>query len=168
MSALGWAALGLAFAWMLLAAKAHGRQLRLERELVGLDFTDFRNPPPEVARLWKAERKRFWPLVGLSLLGYGLVLALADSFGVAANLASSTRVGGLLSAIGVAALVAMSVSFLVTGLLSLGRLRRAAVPQMDKLWATRGAWLNLALRGSAALWGVVVAVGLVVGALLFA
>jgi len=123
MSGLGWAVAGLAFAWMLLAAKAHGRQLRLERELRGLEFTDFRHVPPEVEALWVAERRRFWPQVA----AYGLAFALLAWRVDGANLvAGSPPWLRALSALAVAFLVAMSLAFAVTGLMSLARLRRDA------------------------------------------
>lgn len=107
---VAWLLLGMALvAWILLAAKAHGRQIRLEREAKGVMSVDFRGSnPPEVVALWRRDRLVFWPtMVGLSLalVAVGLVLgdvelavagvpmAFAMSF-VVAGLASWSRLGG--------------------------------------------------------------------------
>lgn len=53
----------------LLAAKVHGRALRLEREAMGVMHVTFGGGPganpPEVEALWSADRWRFWPLTGV-------------------------------------------------------------------------------------------------------
>jgi hypothetical protein len=58
-------------ALFLLAAKAHGRELRIEREAAGFPHVVFGAPdnPPFVEALWHRERIYFWALtVGLALL----------------------------------------------------------------------------------------------------
>src|SRR5690348_13626125 len=45
------------------AAKAHGRHLRLERELFGIWEVDFREPGnPWIVARWRHERRLFWVL----------------------------------------------------------------------------------------------------------
>jgi hypothetical protein len=45
----------------LLSAKAHGRELRLERQAAGVAHVVFgAQNPPVVEALWRAERTRFW------------------------------------------------------------------------------------------------------------
>jgi hypothetical protein len=55
----------------LTAAKAHGRELRLEREAAGVFHVVFGGEnPPLVEALWRAERARFWiatPVVAVAL-----------------------------------------------------------------------------------------------------
>src|SRR5262249_34883511 len=60
----------------LLAAKIHGRQLRLEREAHGVRSVVFggRNPPV-VEAIWRAERLRFWTLAPTLALATGLALS---------------------------------------------------------------------------------------------
>jgi hypothetical protein len=60
-----------AIALFLVAAKTHGRQLRLEREKAGYHSVNFGGEnPPFVESLWNAERWRFWPLtIALALIG---------------------------------------------------------------------------------------------------
>src|SRR5438034_2845345 len=51
------------FAAFLAAAKSHGRQLRLERELAGYWEVRFGGTnPPFVAALWRRDRVRFWAI----------------------------------------------------------------------------------------------------------
>src|SRR6476619_4804412 len=56
----------------LTAAKAHGRELRLERVAAGVDHVVFGGQNPAlVESLWKAERVRFWiaaPLLAAALI----------------------------------------------------------------------------------------------------
>jgi len=113
---------------VLLAAKVHGRQLRLERAAMGLGgAVDFAAPPPAVALLWRRDRIRYWitlPALALALpaLGAGLRLAWPQAL--------------LLALVG-----APTLSFAALGLDSA---RRAAQPRAT--WAWWGA-LALALAG---------------------
>lgn len=79
MTALGYGAASLAT--FLLAAKAHGRELRLEREAAGILRVVFGGDNPAfVDALWAAERLRFWiatPLLSLTL-AVALVIAGAS------------------------------------------------------------------------------------------
>jgi hypothetical protein len=66
------AALVVASACLFLtAAKAHGRELRLEREAAGVFHVVFGGQnPPVVEAIWRAERARFWistPIVAVAL-----------------------------------------------------------------------------------------------------
>jgi hypothetical protein len=65
----------------LLAAKAHGRELRLEREAAGVPHVVFGGQnPPMVESLWRSERARFW--VATPILAAGLAaLVLARGAG---------------------------------------------------------------------------------------
>ncbi len=50
------------------SAKTHGRQVRLERELVGIDNVDFRRETqnhPWVEELWRKDRVHYWTRAGL-------------------------------------------------------------------------------------------------------
>jgi hypothetical protein len=62
-------------ATFILAAKAHGRELRLERVVAGIQQVTFGGDNPAfVDALWTAERTRFW--VATPLLSVILVVAL--------------------------------------------------------------------------------------------
>lgn len=132
-------ALGLGLATVLLAAKAHGRQVRLEREHAGYHEVVFGGDnPPFVTALWRRDRVRFWTafpaLAGLLFValfarhGWGLHLALAPTWG----------------AVG---------AFALAGLRSLASLRRAVRERPPD-----AAWQREAARGSV-LWWALVAVG---------
>jgi hypothetical protein len=65
-SAVQWFA---TIALFLTAAKAHGRELRIERQALGAEHVVFGGSnPPVVTALWRAERVRFWtvtPIVAI-------------------------------------------------------------------------------------------------------
>lgn len=67
----------LAVAAVAVAAKAHGRQVRLRREAEGVLAVDFRGPnPPVVEGIWRRDRAGFWSVfvvVGVALAGLGAV-----------------------------------------------------------------------------------------------
>lgn len=65
-----WIAIGLSGAAFLAAAKAHGRQVRIERELAGYWRVEFagRNPP-FVLDLWRRDRIVLWSLAAAVLVG---------------------------------------------------------------------------------------------------
>lgn len=58
-----------------IAAKAHGRELRLEREANGVTHVVFGGQnPPAVEAIWSAERRRFWVLAPVLAGALALVL----------------------------------------------------------------------------------------------
>lgn len=64
----------LGIAAFIAAAKSHGRQLRLERQLAGyINVTFGGENPPFVEALWRRDRYRYWAVV-VALLVAGLVL----------------------------------------------------------------------------------------------
>lgn len=117
---------------LLAAAKAHGRELRLERVALGFEHAVFggQNPPP-VEALWQAERLRFWVLT--PVLSLALLTALR-----------ARGAGAGLAALGALAW-APSVMFAALGVASLAR---AGVGREG-------------LAGSVAWWSVVVVAGAV-------
>jgi hypothetical protein len=125
------ALIGLSVALFLVAAKTHGRQLRLEREKAGYMSVVFGGKNPEfVEALWRAERWRFWPLAAaLALLGLLLFHKSA-----------------LLAALAIASW-APSLSFFITGILSA---RRA------QLLGANLSWFALTLVAAALLLGLLV------------
>ncbi|HUR67902.1 MAG TPA: hypothetical protein VM370_01545 [Candidatus Thermoplasmatota archaeon] len=60
-----WLGALVGIAALLVSAKAHGRQVRLEREAAGYHSVEFGGTNPAfVEALWRRDRLRFWPLVG--------------------------------------------------------------------------------------------------------
>lgn len=119
-------------ATFILAAKAHGRELRLEREAAGIMRVVFGGDNPVfVDALWAAERLRFW--IATPLLSLTLAVALI--------IAGASR-----STIAFASLLwAPSLVFMVLGLSSIARtggLERA------ELGASVG-WWSLVVGGFA-------------------
>lgn len=165
-------ALGIALSvgLLLLAAKSHGRQVRLERELLGHFHASFGRQaqnPPEVEAIWRRDRIRFWstyPLAAAALasLVVGFHVSGDQGFFRAARLPGSIAI--------VLLLWAPVVAFAVAGLSSAARFRRrlreSAPPypqRVAQVLAERSAWYAAARRGSYLYW-----VGVFVGAALVA
>lgn len=71
-----------ALALILAAAKAHGRQLRLERQQAGHPEADFRGPnDPWVESLWRNDRVGFWS-VAFGLGGAALAWSMYSAGGL--------------------------------------------------------------------------------------
>jgi len=76
-------ALALGLATFLAAAKTHGRQLRLERELAGYWSVTFGGQnPPFVETLWRRERPIFWGLAAFLGMATGGDRAVAQRSGI--------------------------------------------------------------------------------------
>ena len=76
------ALLGVGIAATLVAAKAHGRQVRLEREREGYHEVVFGGSnPPFVEALWRRDRVRFWAAFPLLLAFAAALLWLAWGMG---------------------------------------------------------------------------------------
>jgi hypothetical protein len=152
------AALLLSLALLLAAAKAHGRQVRLERELEGHREVVFGGDnPPFVEALWRRDRRRFWTVVPLAALAMGAWLWLGD--------AGRAPLPGLFArdptfGLSLAALVLwpLTAGFLVAGVRSAAHLRARLRerPDADPAWR-REAW-----RGSVRWWSLVAALALAV------
>jgi hypothetical protein len=125
-------------ATFILAAKAHGRELRLEREAAGILRVVFGGENPVfVETLWAAERLRFW--IATPLLALTLAVALV--------IAGASR-----STIAFASLLwAPSVVFMVLGLSSIvraGGCERAGLSGSVGWWALMvGGFALVALLG---------------------
>lgn len=123
-----WLAALASVALVLASAKAHGRQIRLEREREGYHSVVFGGDnPPFVEALWRADRVRFWTFTPPAALALGAWAWIAR---------------GEPAAVGVALLLAPAAGFAFAGLLSLRRLWRRGPP---RAWArASAAWWSLA------------------------
>lgn len=118
---------------MLLAAKAHGRQVRLEREQMGIHHVEFGGTnPPEVEALWRRDRRRFWPTTALAFFALAAWAYAADVGFPAPALWRSDPTFGL--SLLVLPLWAMTVGFVATGLRSLAALRDDAGRRSSYAW----------------------------------
>jgi hypothetical protein len=153
----GWLSVLAAVPALVLAAKAHGRQIRLERELAGYEDVDFRGEnAPFVEALWTRDRRILWP-------GFGLLLLVAVALAMLRGLPPTPLTGGDAIPAGLLLLGWPFIgAFYVAGLASLARYQRARaaaepakVPADAQLAAVRGsvAWWTLAAV-VAALWWV--------------
>lgn len=129
----------------ILSAKAHGRQIRLERELEGHHHVVFGTGtnPPYVEALWRADRVRFWSIVvGVAVTILGLY-ALSRAQGWRWPFMH----GGGASVAWLAVWGSMVTAFLTCGLWSLMRFRSAV---SAKLAGTVDAeWVSESFQGSA-------------------
>lgn len=131
----------LAAAAVLAAAKAHGRQVRLERERAGFDEVDFMaDNPPFVEHLWERDRRIYWPAFAVAGLAVGAFRVATRGWALEVALDSLA-----------AALLA---GFFVAGLASV---RRFALAQES---ARPPEWVRAAWRGSAAWWSLAVLLAL--------
>jgi hypothetical protein len=148
--ALVWAG---SLALFLASAKAHGRQLRLERERAGYFEVVFGGKNPAfVEGLWKQERLLYWSLAG-ALCAFALAYAVAaqrfawrSPFRPAGDLPPPFWLLPLWGGIW-----PMCAAFTFTGVLSVWRLRMALTsgPAADRRW------LAAARLGSVGWWGLV-------------
>ena len=164
---LFWIELGLGVVLLFLSAKAHGRQIRLERELEGYMEVDFmKENPPWVEALWRKDRRRYWAtvpiaIVVLLLLGF---LTLPPRFGT--EPLGNPIIGTLLLA---GFLWPLVVAFTSNGIQSALRLRKSlghdtgAGGRRTRLDGERGLWLRAAVRGTVGYWGLVVGLGAIAG-----
>jgi hypothetical protein len=124
----------------LIAAKSHGRQIRVERELAGHFSVSFGTKNhPFVEALWQRERVVYWSLAALFALLSVAYLVLAPGLGW-----PLPSLGGW--ALPVAALWAMTSAFVLSGLLTFGRLVVAKLAPAEVLLGSAGWWaLTIAL-----------------------
>ena len=135
----------------LVASKAHGRQLRLERELAGHWHVTFGAPNhPFVEALWQRERTIYWSIAAALILAAITYLVLAPRLSWPLPLTprgERSWWGGIPMMIW-----PFVVAFTVTGLMSLTRLLRATTSAADSTW------LNQAMWGSAGWWALTLVV----------
>jgi len=143
--------LGLAVTTFLVAAKAHGRQLRLERELAGFFNVTFRARNPDwVEAFWSRERLFFWILAAVLFAITIGIRTLASRFDVPFAevwLAASPSWAGALVLHVILPLVG---AFMGTGLVSFAR---AALSSR----AFEANQVNTVLWGSLFWWGLTLA-----------
>jgi hypothetical protein len=127
----------------LVAAKAHGRQVRLERERAGHTRVVFGGDnPPFVEALWKRDRIRYWAAAAIAFAVAAVLVLVASSSGLPRPLG-----GGALGAAWTMLFLPLVTGFVVCGTASLaGFLTTRAV---DPRFTTE------ALPGSAAWWSIV-------------
>jgi len=159
---LFWIELGLGVVLLFLSAKAHGRQIRLERELQGYMEVDFmKENPPWVEALWRKDRRRYWATVPVAiavllLLG---VLTLPLRFGT--EPLGNPMLGTILLA---GFLWPLVVAFTSNGIQSALRLRAALIqdardrPEGTPHHPESTPWRRAARRGTITYWALVLAI----------
>ena len=159
MASARWLVFALGVATFLAAAKTHGRQIRLERELAGYwDVTFGAQNPPFVEALWRRERLLYWTIVVVVAFGTVGFRLLAPRF------AWSLREGApsgrsFIGVVFLHVLAPLTVAFIATGLLSLARFAFAARAGLSVTGEHPQNWLLHAAWGSAGWWVLTVAMG---------
>jgi hypothetical protein len=160
---LFWIELGFGVALIFLTAKAHGRQIRLEREREGYMEVDFmKENPPWVEALWRKDRRRYWVtfVLAIVILTEAGLLTLPTRFGtepLGNPILGTILLTGLLWP--------LVVAFTSNGLQSAFRLRTALVQRgrgrkgNDPARPESSAWGRAAFLGSIGYWALTVAIG---------
>ncbi len=164
-----WIELGLGVILLYLTAKAHGRQIRLEREFEGYMEVDFmKENPPWVEALWRKDRRRFWPTFAVAtvVLSATGLLVLPGRFGTEPF--GNPFLGAVLLT---GFLWPIVIAFTSNGIQSALRLRTTLSRetsighQRASVHRKEGPWARSALRGTLEYWGSVI--GLAAIAVLF-
>lgn len=155
-----WLTAFFSLALMLVAAKVHGRQIRLERELEGYMTVDFRaDNPPWVEALWRRDRIAYWIVyavaAGACLLVFGGLFAVDRESQVAAWWGIPESAALTWSTLAVALLPwSLTIAFVVNAATSLRRFRRAlaeprdGMPRRVQVQRDRREWYSEARRGT--------------------
>jgi hypothetical protein len=160
---LFWIELGLGIVLLFLSAKAHGRQIRLERELEGYTEVDFMKENPSwVEALWRKDRRRFWPTFGLTIA----VLSAAGLLILPARFGTEPLGSPILGAVLLAGFLwPLVVAFTSNGIQSAIRLRTALSriergrPEGTPAHSESSMWRRAALRGTIGYWAFVFTIG---------
>jgi uncharacterized BrkB/YihY/UPF0761 family membrane protein len=144
------------FLALVAAAKVHGRQLRLERELHGYWHVEFggANNPAWVESFWRRDRFRFWSLVALLAAAFGALALVVgpNTPGVPLRSAVPPAAWRLAFALLGALLWAPIFTFLGLGALSAGRVQRLLRAPPPELPTPHHGWREAARRGSLLWW----------------
>jgi hypothetical protein len=121
-----WVVFATSLTAFFVAAKSHGRQLRLERELAGFDRVTFGGTnPPYVESLWRNDRVHYWRTFPVLLTFFLAGLIVSRSSSISLPFPDETRESQLLAWAALSFLWAFVWSFTLVGLASAVRLRRS-------------------------------------------
>jgi hypothetical protein len=158
MASARWLVFALGVATFLAAAKTHGRQVRLERELAGYWHVTFgAQNPPFVETLWRRERLLYWAIVVVVAFGTVGFRLLAPRFAWWLPIEGAPSGRSFIGAVFLHVLAPLTVAFVATGLLSLARFASAARAGMSVTGEHPQGWLSQAAWGSAGWWFLTIA-----------
>jgi hypothetical protein len=143
----------------LVAAKNHGRHIRLERQLAGHWEVSFvRANPPWVEALWQRDRVVYWS-IAIALALFGLVYAVLARRGHWPMPPRNAPGWSWWSAFLLVVVWPLVIAFMTCAVASLARFV-TALP--DAGAAARGDWIGPALWGSAGWWSFTLALAALV------
>ena len=133
-------------ALLLVAAKTHGRHVRLERELAGVWKVDFRSSnPPAVEAIWRKDRIVYWSVAAV-------IAILSVLYTLIAGASFLSRVREDLGVMGwglIAIVWPMAIAFMTAGVASAIRTMSAFSDGVATMPAN---WKSEALNGSILWW----------------
>jgi len=152
-----WIVLGVGALTFLTAAKTHGRQVRLERELAGYWHVTFGERNPEfVEALWRLDRIVVWSVAAVALLATIAIRAKASELGIRLRL-DDAKGASIAGGVVLHLLMPLIAAFEAEGVASAVRLARAVVAGAPPDAARPATWMSDALWGSAGWWALATA-----------
>jgi len=157
-AAARWLILGLGAATFLVAAKTHGRQIRLERELAGYWHATFGAANPAfVEALWRRERFMYWSVAAVLATCSIAFRLVAHRFEWPLPPVATSGGRSILAALLFHVLTPLTAAFVATGLLSVVRFVLAARAGSETTAARPDSWMSEALWGTAGWWALTLA-----------
>src|SRR5687767_6233143 len=134
----------LSIALFIVAAKTHGRHVRLERELQGVWKVDFRSTnPPAVEAVWRKDRIVFWTTAALIAILAIAYQAIAGTTSFAAH--ARATLGPMLTWLLIGVVWPMITAFMVAGVASAYRSYSAFA---ERSATVPSGWKESAINGS--------------------
>lgn len=162
-----WIVLVLSVITFLIAAKSHGRQLRLERELAGYYHVTFGGTnPPFVEELWHKERVEYWSTFAALVTLVLVFVMAARRWNLLLPFSPEDLQDGVWTFFLVSLLWTFVLTFTFVGMISLIRLIHA-FNQSEGALGPAIIWMQQVLWGSAGWWSAVLALSVLIGILTF-
>ena|SRR3990172_12036586 len=162
-----WVVLVLSVITFLIAAKSHGRQLRLERELAGYEHVTFGGVnPPFVEELWHKDRVEYWRTFAVFMTLAIFYVMAAKKWNILLPYSGENPQDGGWQFVLLVVPWIFVLTFTIVGMTSLIRLIHM-FNQSESAFGPGTVWRQQALWGSAGWWSAVLALSVLTGILTF-